>query len=1063
MAAPPCYRGARTSVARGQGPLLMKGQGQSPREPLVQTREVTRSGRRYLASLRGVAGSSRHPLTHYPVSSRGVVNVRGGAKESSALEQKPGFNLRRALRVGTWNVLTLSDDNRLPVLSSELSKLKVEIAALSEVRRPGSGSISAGGYTYYWSGSSGGGRHRGVAVAVSSRLASSIVRVVAVDERIMVVKMRHTLGFLSLVAVYAPTEVGDLKEKETFYAKLDSVVSECSRRDTLLVLGDFNACIGADRAGYELCLGPHGTGGRNSNGLMLLDFAKSWRLRVAGSWYQRPDLHRWSWISNAGNAKKELDHVLVSSRWRLVQNCRVFRSAEFFSTDHRLVVATLRMCLRSRKIERSSQTRLDLEKLRDSSISAEFASRASESLDGISSLREPGPIWEAFKRGILDAADVSIPVKPRREREFVSVATREMIEASRAARLNGTGQHRQLRKQARKSLRDDKECWIRGIAEEVEKHLFSSGSQPAYQALKRLRSKSSSHEISVKAADGSVLTDPDECRTRWAEYFQQLFAAAPPAAQLNTSTAVIQIADPPISVAPPTLEETRLAVNRLKGGKAVGVCGIAGEMLKAGGPDVISGLHSVLVAVWESGIIPFDWRQGLVVPIWKGKGDRLDCNNYRGVTLLSVPGKVLAHLLLSRIRSHLLLFQRPEQSGFTPKKSTIDRILALRVLIERRCEFRQKLLAAYVDLKKAFDSVHRKSLWEVLRVRGVPAKIIDLISALYSDTVSAVKCGGSCSGSFPVDSGVRQGCVLAPTLFNTCMDWVLGRVADQGLCKVSIGECEITDLVFADDAVLLAESLDNLVKALEALELEARPLGLQVSWTKTKIQSFDGTLSGYQAVPVCGMNVEVLDRFTYLGSVIQSNGGSDLEVNRRLGLAYGVMESLNQPIWCCRYLYKKTKIRVFRVLVLSVLLYGAETWTLTAALGTRLNAFVTKSLRRILGYRWDDFVSNERLLQETGMRLATCLIRERKMRFYGHMARLPTTDPAYQILSAKTSGMWRRPRGRPRATWLRQIDCLCQELGMGRELAWGLAKRNPEGFRSRVNAAMRCSGVCSHT
>ena len=114
--------------------------------------------------------------------------------------------------MGTWNVLTLSDDDRLPVLSAELSRLGVEVAALSEVRRPGSGSISEGGYTFYWSGSPGGERCRGVAVAVSNRLAASIVRVAAVDERIMVARLRHTVGFLSLVAVYAPTEVKDLKE-----------------------------------------------------------------------------------------------------------------------------------------------------------------------------------------------------------------------------------------------------------------------------------------------------------------------------------------------------------------------------------------------------------------------------------------------------------------------------------------------------------------------------------------------------------------------------------------------------------------------------------------------------------------------------------------------------------------------------------------------------------------------------------------------------------------------------------------------------------------------------------
>ena len=112
---------------------------------------------------------------------------------------------------------------------------------------------------------------------------------------------------------------------------------------------------------------------------------------------------------------------------------------------------------------------------------------------------------------------------------------------------------------------------------------------------------------------------------------------------------------------------------------------------------MIRGLHAVLTTVWHSGTIPPDWKKGLVVPIWKGKGDR-------GITLLSVSGKVLAHLLLTRIRTHLLKHQRPEQSGFTPGKSTTDCILALRILVERRHEFRQGMLAAYVDLKKAFDS-----------------------------------------------------------------------------------------------------------------------------------------------------------------------------------------------------------------------------------------------------------------------------------------------------------------------------------------------------------------------
>ena len=127
------------------------------------------------------------------------------------------------------------------------------------------------------------------------------------------------------------------------------------------------------------------------------------------------------------------------------------------------------------------------------------------------------------------------------------------------------------------------------------------------------------------------------------------------------------------------------------------------------------------------------------------------------MTLLSVPGKVFAWIILDRVRHHLLEHQCREQSGFTPKKSTIDRILALRVLRERRQEFRQGLLAVDVDLYKAFDSVNRDALWRILGLRGVPPKLIDLMSDLHSGTECAVKCGGTISDLFPVVTGVHQG------------------------------------------------------------------------------------------------------------------------------------------------------------------------------------------------------------------------------------------------------------------------------------------------------------------
>ena len=108
-------------------------------------------------------------------------------------------------------------------------------------------------------------------------------------------------------------------------------------------------------------------------------------------------------------------------------------------------------------------------------------------------------------------------------------------------------------------------------------------------------------------------------------------------------------------------------MDQLKGGKVPEICGIHAELLKAGGKAVLMSLCAVLCFVWNTGIIPTDWMRGLVVYHWKGRDDRQYCKNYRGVTLLSVPGKVFAQIIPDRVRHHLLKHQRPQQLGFTPK------------------------------------------------------------------------------------------------------------------------------------------------------------------------------------------------------------------------------------------------------------------------------------------------------------------------------------------------------------------------------------------------------------
>ena len=138
-----------------------------------------------------------------------MVVCQAGAEVLSTRWQSPWVNLRRSLRVGAWNVRSQREDGHLSLLSSELKRLNIGIAALSEVRRLDSGEIMAGGYTNYWSGHSDGYHAQGVAEAMSNKLTSMIIEVTPVNEHIMRLRIRRSLGVISLVSEYVPTEASD--------------------------------------------------------------------------------------------------------------------------------------------------------------------------------------------------------------------------------------------------------------------------------------------------------------------------------------------------------------------------------------------------------------------------------------------------------------------------------------------------------------------------------------------------------------------------------------------------------------------------------------------------------------------------------------------------------------------------------------------------------------------------------------------------------------------------------------------------------------------------------------
>jgi len=137
------------------------------------------------------------------------------------------------------------------------------------------------------------------------------------------------------------------------------------------------------------------------------------------------------------------------------------------------------------------------------------------------------------------------------------------------------------------------------------------------------------------------------------------------------------------------------------------------------------------------------------------------------------------------------------------------------MILQTRREFRRPTWVAYVDFRAAFDSVNRQFLWLLLRTKGVPQKLIDLLEDLYTNTVSCVRVDRQVLYRFSISVGVRQGCAVAPDLFLEPIEWIISHFVHRGFVGVSLGQEVFTDLDFADDVSIMAEMLEVLILALK--------------------------------------------------------------------------------------------------------------------------------------------------------------------------------------------------------------------------------------------------------
>ena len=398
----------------------------------------------------------------------------------------------------------------------------------------------------------------------------------------------------------------------------------------------------------------------------------------------------------------------------------------------------------------------------------------------------------------------------------------------------------------------------------------------------------------------------------------------------------------------------------MKNGKACGLDEIPTEVWK------LEDFHHILLdlcnGVYKQESID-QWTEGCLLPFPK-KGDLGLTKNYRGITLTAIAAKIYNLMLLNRLRPKIDPLLRRNQNGFRTNRSTSGQILTIRRILEGVKSKNLPLTLLFIDFSKAFDSIHRGKMKEILLAYGIPKETVDAIMILYQNTRSMVRSPDGDTDFFDITAGVLQGDTLAPYIFIICLDYVLRKAVDKNLelgftlkkqqCRRQAAK-KITDADYADDLAVLTDHIIDATTLLHNIEKVAREIGLYVNAEKTEFMCLNQDASdGMKSLT--GEIVKEVNDFKYLGSYIASTA-HDIDI--RLGKAWGALNKMDK-IWKSE-LPDELKGSIFRATVESVLIYGAITWTLTKSLEKKIDGSYTRMLRAALNRSWREHLTNKEL------------------------------------------------------------------------------------------------------
>ena len=920
---------------------------------------------------------------------------------------------------------------------------------------------TSNGFHIYWS-SKRDDHVLGTAFLVAHRWNHLILNFIPIDERMCVLRFKGRFKNYSLINAHAPTNESTEEIKEEFYEKLSKAYSNCPRHDIKIILGDMNAKVGREEV-FRPTIGKWSLHEEtNENGLRLVDFATEKGMVIKGTFFEHKRIHQATWESPDGITRNQIDHCLVDGRhFSDVINVKVCRGANVDS-DHYLVVVVLRAHInRAQTIRSQASRKIAIERLKDPMISSTFAQQISTRVNQLREDPQPGGVSSKAQLLSLIMKQEAINTlgftSPNRRNTWFDDDCARVTERKNAARIrklerptrSAGEEYKELRREEKRVHKRKKQEFQNRTLSVLQTLHNSNETRKFYKILNTQRQGFNPRNDMCRALDGTLLTNKTDVLDRWKEHFDAL---------LNEGVGNAEVLgygfpdDDGETVLAPTHEEVIEAINSLKNNKSPGSDDIPAELFKSGGEQLISYLHELILQIWDEETLPEEWLVGLLCPLHK-KGDKLVCENYRGISLLNSAYKIFARILYNRLVPHAESVIGDYQCGFRPNRSTTDQIFNLRLILQKGKEFNVNTHHLFIDFKAAYDNIKRSELLNIMKELGFKNKLIRLVATTLNGSNCRIKLRGDKSNPLDIRKGLKQGDALSTLLFNVALEGTMRRASIHTSRTLATGLMQI--LGFADDLDIVGRTHNEVVETYIKLKQEAEKVGLVTNVNKTKYMKTGDFLVPNQhqnSVNIGGHNFDIVEEFVYLGALTRRDNDISLEIKRRIMSAnrsyHGLQRHLRSKI-----LTKKTKLSIYKTLIRPVLTYGSESWPTIKKDESLLLSFERKVLRTIFGAKLENGIYRRRynfeLEREYGEPNIIAIVKCNRLRWAGHLVRMDPNRAPRKLFENDPEG--RRGVGRPKTRWIDGVQADLRALNINN---WKTLAQDRDAWKNLLKQVM---------